>query len=71
VLYTFLGSLPWCFVLAYAGYKLGQHWEDVGSTLHKYDAVVAVIAIILIGIFLYRHLGRSRDESRPDMETGT
>jgi membrane protein DedA with SNARE-associated domain len=73
VIYTFLGSLLWCFVLAYAGYKLGQHWTDVGSTLHQYDALVIVVAVILVGLFLYRHLGRSgsRDESRPDVETGT
>jgi membrane protein DedA with SNARE-associated domain len=72
VLYTFLGSLPWCFILAYAGYKLGEHWRDVGSTLHKYDAVVIVVAVILVGLFLYRHLDRlrSRDESRADAETG-
>ena len=25
-IYTFLGSLPWCLVLAYAGMKLGQRW---------------------------------------------
>lgn len=70
-LYTFLGSLPWCFVLAYAGYKLGEHWRDVGSTLHKYDAVVVVLVIILVGLFLYRHLGhfRGRDETRADAET--
>jgi membrane protein DedA with SNARE-associated domain len=73
VIYTFLGSLLWCFVLAYAGYKLGQHWKDVGSTLHQYDALVIVVAVILVGLFLYRHLGRSgsRDKSRPDVETGT
>lgn len=71
VAYTFLGSLPWCFILAYAGYKLGEHWRDVGSTLHKYDAVVAVLAVILVGLFLYRHLGRSheRDDARADVET--
>jgi membrane protein DedA with SNARE-associated domain len=58
VIYTFLGSLPWCFVLAYAGYKLGQHWGDVGSTLHKYDILVGVIIVVLVGLFLYYHLGR-------------
>lgn len=72
VLYSFLGSLPWCFILAYAGYKLGEHWRDVGSTLHKYDALVIVIAVILVGLFLYQHLGRmrARDDSRPDVEAG-
>lgn len=26
-LYTFLGSWPWCFALAYAGQKLGERWH--------------------------------------------
>src|SRR5450631_3235178 len=30
-LYTFLGSWPWCFALAYAGKKLGESWNDPTS----------------------------------------
>jgi len=64
--YTFLGSLPWCFVLAYAGYKLGQHWQDVGSTLHKYDLLVGIVIVALVGLYVYRHLRGSQvqDEQR-------
>jgi membrane protein DedA with SNARE-associated domain len=58
--YTFLGSLPWCFVLALAGYKLGQKWHDVGNTLHKFDAVVVAGIVALIAWFLYRHIQHSR-----------
>lgn len=71
IVYTFLGSLPWCFVLAYAGYKLGEHWRDVGSTLHKYDVLVGVIVVVLVGLFLYYHLRGRRsgvDESQPTLE---
>lgn len=64
IVYTFLGSLPWCFVLAYAGYKLGQHWQDIGSTLHAFDALVVVIIAALVALFLYYHLRRTR--SRED-----
>jgi membrane protein DedA with SNARE-associated domain len=60
VVYTFLGSLLWCFVLAYVGYKLGQHWRDVGSTLHKYDVLVGVIIVALGGLFVYLHIQRPR-----------
>ena len=27
--YTFLGSLPWCLGLAYAGAKLGENWDGL------------------------------------------
>ena len=68
LIYTFLGSLPWCFVLALAGYKLGQHWQQVGSVLHKYDFLIAVALVALVALFLYRHVqrpGRSGDGDEP------
>jgi len=52
--YTFLGSWPWCFALAYVGYKLGQAWEsdpELRAIMHRFDAVI--IALILIGVVLY------------------
>lgn len=60
VVFTFLGSLPWCLALGIAGYKLGEHWQDVGGTLHKYDYVVGAVLIALFVWFLYRHIGRFR-----------
>jgi membrane protein DedA with SNARE-associated domain len=56
VIYTFVGSLIWCLVLGFAGYQLGKHWDDVGSVLHRFDYLVVAIVVILVGIFLYRHL---------------
>lgn len=58
LIYTFAGSLPWCLVLAYAGYKLGEHWKDVGGSIRKYDYVVVAVVVVLIALFLYRHLRR-------------
>lgn len=64
LVYTFLGSLPWCFVLAYAGYKLGQHWHDVGGFLRRYDYVVVVVVLILVALYVYRHLRRTQTTSQ-------
>ena len=49
VIYTFLGSLPWCFGLAYLGKKLGDHWDTLGVYFHKFD--IAIVLIILVLIF--------------------
>jgi membrane protein DedA with SNARE-associated domain len=64
IAYTFLGSLPWCLVLAYAGYKLGEHWGEVGGVLHKYDILVGIGILALFALFLYRHLGRQATGDR-------
>jgi membrane protein DedA with SNARE-associated domain len=56
VIYTFVGSFPWCLGLAYLGMKLGEHWESLGVYFHRFDAAIG--ATILAGIVLYvwRHL---------------
>jgi membrane protein DedA with SNARE-associated domain len=47
-LYTFLGSLPWCWALAYAGLKLGERWTMLREYFHRFDAVLG--ALILLGV---------------------
>jgi membrane protein DedA with SNARE-associated domain len=66
--FTFLGSLPWCFVLALAGYNLGKHWQDVGGTLHKYDIVVGVAVVLLFALFVYRHVQGPRSTRNRSLE---
>ncbi|MBU6246812.1 MAG: DedA family protein [Xanthomonadaceae bacterium] len=60
--YTFLGSLIWCWGLAWIGVKLGEHWDTLGVYFHRFDAAIG--AVILLGLVLYvwRHL---RHASRP------
>lgn len=43
--YTFLGSLPWCFVLAYAGMKLGERWETLGPYFHRFDTIFLIVLV--------------------------
>jgi membrane protein DedA with SNARE-associated domain len=51
--YTFLGSLPWCLALAYAGAKLGDNWESLKPLFHRFDFVLGLI-IIAGGIWFVR-----------------
>ena len=44
-IYTFVGSWPWCFVLAYVGMKLGQQWDSnpaFKQAFHRFHLVVEV-----------------------------
>ncbi len=56
VVYTFLGSLPFCYLLAYIGKKMGDNWNTLGGYFHKFDAVIGVLAIIGLIWFVRRHL---------------
>jgi len=53
--YTFLGSWPWCFGLAWLGMKLGENWRVVGKYLHKFDAVILVVLVVGIVWFVWSH----------------
>jgi membrane protein DedA with SNARE-associated domain len=43
--YTFLGSLPWCFALAYFGQKTGEHWDGLRPWFHKFDFVIGILIV--------------------------
>jgi membrane protein DedA with SNARE-associated domain len=48
-IYSFVGSVPWCLALAYAGVVLGENWETLESYWIYFDilTVIGVIAFIL------------------------
>jgi membrane protein DedA with SNARE-associated domain len=52
-LYTVLGSLPWCFGLAYIGILLGPHWEDIKGLFRYLDIAVIVGIIALVAYLIY------------------
>jgi len=54
VIYSFLGSLPWCFFLTYLGVKLGENWLAIKPWFHRLDIVIVVGILVLLGWWLYR-----------------
>ncbi len=57
-IYTFVGSWPWCFVLAYVGMKLGEKWETdprLKTWFHRFDAAIIVVLVIAIIFFVHSH----------------
>lgn len=60
LVYTFLGSFIWSTGLAYGGYQMGEHWEQIRALMRPFDPVIITIAIILIAFYIYRHVKHSR-----------
>ena len=52
-LYTFVGSLPWCFALAYFGQQTGEHWDGLRPWFHKFDFVIGLL-IVAGGVYFVR-----------------
>ena len=71
VIYTFLGSLPWCLGLAYVGQRLGQEW-DKNDTLktwfHRFDFVIGIIIVAAAVWWVWRHIKHSRSEPETNKE---
>jgi len=63
IVYTFLGSFPWCLGLAYAGQKLGEQWDKnvaLKSWFHRFDFVIGIVGLVAIGWWIWRHVKDSR-----------
>ena len=60
--YTFLGSLIWCALLAWIGLKLGQHWDTLGGWFHRFDAVILAVLLLALGLYVWRHVRHLREE---------
>lgn len=56
LLYTTVGSFPWSISLVYAGKLLGDNWEQVRAVLQKFDYPIIAIIVILLFLYVYRHL---------------
>jgi len=56
IIYSFAGSFIWCSGLAYGGYLLGEHWEQVREVLRPFDPIIWVLIVIMIALYVYWHI---------------
>jgi membrane protein DedA with SNARE-associated domain len=55
VIYTLLGSLPWCFALGYLGFLLGPQWEVIRNYFHILDIIVGIGIVAFIVYLIYKY----------------
>lgn len=53
VAFSFIGSLPWTFALAYVGFFLGPYWESIIGFFNGLDIAVIAVVILLALYFLF------------------
>jgi membrane protein DedA with SNARE-associated domain len=64
-LYSFIGSWPWCFALAYIGMVLGARWDSDPTfrrLFHEFDAVIVAVLVAGCAWFVW---SRWREMRRP------
>ncbi len=59
-LYTFLGALPWCAALTYAGVKMGNNWDLIRAKMHNFDLLIGIIIIVFVALYIARHIKHSK-----------
>jgi membrane protein DedA with SNARE-associated domain len=55
IIYTFVGSFIWCWVLGYVGMKAGENWESLGKYFHEFHYVIAAAGAIFVVWYVRRH----------------
>jgi membrane protein DedA with SNARE-associated domain len=61
VVFTALGSLPFTFVLVFAGLQLGANWESIGEILKRFEyAVLGAVALAVLAFIWVRFIGPRR-----------
>lgn len=53
VFFSFIGSLPWTFALAYVGFLLGPYWESILSFFNGLDIFIVGVLILLAVYFFF------------------
>jgi membrane protein DedA with SNARE-associated domain len=52
-IYSFIGSIPWCFALAYLGYLLGSNWMLIRKYGHFLDILAGIMIILFVAKIIY------------------
>lgn len=55
LVYSFVGSVPWCYFLTYVGKVLGENWQSIRSYFHGADIVIIAVLGLGFAIWLYHH----------------
>lgn len=53
VIFSFIGSLPWCLALAYLGFRLGPHWKEIITFFNGLDLII-IAAIIISVVYFWK-----------------
>ena len=60
IVYTFVGSFPWCLGLAWVGMKLGENIDAIKPWFHRFDVVLVAAGLIAVAWFVRKQIKARR-----------
>ncbi len=69
VVFTFVGSYPWCYGLAWVGMKLGERWDKdprLAAAFHRFDLAIGALVVGGLAAFVWHKVRCARSpDPRP------
>ena len=62
LVYTFAGASIWNFILLYAGFKLGSHWNKIHEYSKQLDIIFVAAVILFLAYFVWKHHKKRKNE---------
>ncbi len=64
LVYTFIGATAWNFILLYAGFKLGSHWNKIHQFSKELDLVFVIGVVLFLAYFILGHNKRKNGHGK-------
>ena len=64
LIYTLLGASIWNFILLYAGFELGDHWEKIHEYSQQLDIIFIAVVVLFLIYFVWKHHKRKNEKSK-------
>ena len=65
---SLLSALIWNGLLISAGLLVGTHWEIISNIVSRYNQVLIVLTVMVIGYFIYRKYTKKKSSDRTDLQ---
>ena len=64
LVYTFVGASIWNFILLYAGYKLGEHWNKIHQFSKELDIIFVIAVVLFLAYFVWKHHKKKNEKDK-------
>lgn len=66
VAYSAVGSFIWSLALAWAGYQVGAHWEQIRNIMRPFDWLIIAAVVLAVAYYIYRHVKHFKEAKDAD-----